>query len=66
MIEAQQAASELVANELSDNVRQTMQHMADMQGQTLEKLSGVMRVLASPKRIVRGPDGRAAGVEVDV
>ena len=66
MIEAQQAASELVANELSDNVRQTMQHMADMQGQTLEKLSGVMRVLASPKRIIRGPDGRAAGVEVDV
>ena len=66
MIEAQQAASELVANELSDNVRQTMQHMADMQGQTLEKLSGVMRVLASPKRIIRGPDGRAAGDEVDV
>jgi len=43
-----------------------MQHMAEMQGQTLEKLSGVMRVLASPKRIIRGPDGRAAGVEVDV
>ena len=66
MIEAQQAASELITSELSDNVKQTMQHMADMQGETLEKLSGVMRVLASPKRIIRGPDGRATGVEVVV
>jgi len=35
----------------------------DMHGKTLDALKGVMDTLSRPKKIVRGPDGRAAGVE---
>jgi hypothetical protein len=37
-----------------------MQMYADMMG----KLEAALKTLTAPKRIVRGPDGRAAGVEV--
>jgi len=35
-----------------------------MHGQTMERLDGVLSSLTAPKRLVRGPDGRAVGVEV--
>jgi hypothetical protein len=38
--------------------------MMNMHGQTMERLNGVMENLSAPKRLVRGPDGRAVGVEV--
>jgi hypothetical protein len=63
LIEAQQAASERITLELGDHVTQAMNRMADMQGQTLESIGGVMQALTRPKRIIRGVDGRAAGVE---
>ena len=63
LIEAQQAASERITLELGDHVTQAMNRMADMQGQTLQSIGGVMQALTRPKRIIRGVDGRAAGVE---
>lgn len=71
LIEAQQAASEKITAELGDNVRaaidsmtQAQQNMANMHGETMNRISGVMQALAAPKRIVRGSDGKAVGVEV--
>jgi len=63
LIEAQQAASERITLELGDHVTQAMNRMADMQGQTLQSIGGVMQALTRPKRIIRGVDGRASGVE---
>ena len=71
MIEAQQAASEKVSAELGENVKMAIDHMAqmhenmaNMHGETMNRIGGVMQTLAAPKRIVRGPDGKAVGVEV--
>lgn len=70
MIEAQQAASETITKELGDNVRMAMDqmtnahnNMANMHGESMQKLHAVLQAANAPKRIVRGPDGRAMGVE---
>lgn len=69
-IEAQQAAAETITTELGDNVRQAMDRMADahnnmamMHGEAMQKLHDVLQAANAPKRVVRGPDGRAIGVE---
>tara|TARA_R110000765_G_scaffold93320_2_gene176037 strand:+ start:2600 stop:4858 length:2259 start_codon:yes stop_codon:yes gene_type:complete len=71
LIEAQQADSDRVNAELGENVRLAIDHMAQMHenmanahGETMGRIGGVMQTLAAPKRIVRGPDGKAIGVEV--
>ena len=71
LIEAQQAASEKVTAELGENVKMAIDHMAqmhenmaNMHGETMNRIGGVMQTLAAPKRILRGPDGKAIGVEV--
>lgn len=71
LLEAQEAASRHIVAELGDNVATAINRMIDMQnqmagmqGETNARINGVMQMLAAPKRIVRGPDGKAAGVEV--
>ena len=64
---AQEAASQKVAEELSNNMnRMNDMHsnMADMMGQTMSRIDGAVGVMAAPKRIIRGQDGKAVGVEV--
>jgi hypothetical protein len=64
---AQEAASQKVAEELSNNMnRMNDMHsnMADMVGQTMKRIDGAVGVMASPKRIIRGQDGKAIGVEM--
>jgi len=70
MIEAQQAATQTITEDLGHNVRQAMDHMAEahnnmanMHGEAMQKLHDVLQAASAPKRIVRGPDGRAVGVE---
>ena len=70
-IEAQQAASEKITFELGDHVKMAIDRMAGMHDamlgrhdQTMNQMGGMMQMLSAPKRIVRGPDGRAAGVEI--
>ena len=70
MIEAQQAATETITAELGDNVRMAMDRMSEahnnmtnMHGEAMQKLHEVVQAANTPKRIVRGPDGRAVGVE---
>jgi hypothetical protein len=61
---AQMAASEEVTETLGDGMSEAINRLTDMHGQTLGQLTGVMQAISAPKRIVRGPDGRAAGVEI--
>ena len=70
MLEAQQAATETITAELGDNVRMAMNRMSEahnnmtnMHGEAMQKLHEVVQAANTPKRIVRGPDGRAVGVE---
>jgi hypothetical protein len=71
LLEAQEAASTKIAAELGDNVTQAMNRMVqmhdnmnNMHNMAMDKINGVMTVIAAPKKIIRGPDGRASGVEV--
>ena len=71
LLEAQNAASEQITQDLSETVRQAIGHvvnaqndMANMHGVAMQKLHETVQMLNAPKRIVRGPDGRAQGVEV--
>jgi hypothetical protein len=71
LMEAQEAASTKIAAELGDNVTQAMNrmvqmhdNMSNMHNMAMDKINGVMTVIAAPKKIIRGPDGRASGVEV--
>ena len=71
LLEAQEAASTKIAAELGDNVTQAMnrmvqmhENMNNMHNMAMDKINGVMTVIAAPKKIIRGADGRAAGVEL--
>jgi hypothetical protein len=71
MLEQQQAVTERVAQDVGQSVQATMQQLVglyqnlmDTQSQNMAGIRAALAQLAAPKRIVRGPDGRAAGVEV--
>jgi hypothetical protein len=71
LLEVQQAAADNMTTALNENVRQVMDtmneahgSMANMHGEAMQRLDQAMQHMAAPKRIVRGPDGRAIGVEV--
>jgi hypothetical protein len=65
-LSAQMAASEELDATLGDGMSEAINRLADMHGQTLGQITGVMQAISAPKRIIRGPDGRAAGVEIAV
>jgi len=45
-------------------MQQVQMNLANMIAQTMSKIDGAVGVMAAPKRIVRGADGKAIGVEV--
>jgi hypothetical protein len=47
-----------------NNTVGTMQEMMKNQSDNKEVMKAVADMIAAPKRIVRGPDGKAVGVEV--
>jgi hypothetical protein len=61
-------ASQRMATGMSEDVRAMIQTMAEESAAREQKLlmmvQALMQAMAAPKRIVRGPDGRAMGVEV--
>ena len=70
MLEAQQQVTERVVQDMGAEVKAAMDRLAalyeNMASAQTEGMSGIRTALASltgPKRIVRGPDGRAVGVE---
>ena len=71
MLEQQQAVTDRVAQDVGTSVQATMQQLVglyqnlmDTQAQNMAGIRAALAQLAAPKRIVRGPDGRAAGVEI--
>jgi len=69
-LEQQQGVTERVMQDMGGEVRQAMQNLVALYGQmassNAENMEGVrsaLTTLTAPKRIVRGPDGRAVGVE---
>ena len=69
-LEQQQGVTERVMQDMGGEVRQAMQNLVALYGQMAssndENMKGVrsaLTTLTAPKRIVRGPDGRAVGVE---
>ena len=69
-LEQQQAVTERVMQDMGGEVRQAMQNLVALYGQMAssndENMKGVrsaLSTLTAPKRIIRGPDGRAVGVE---
>jgi len=66
-----EAASAQITNELGGTIVQAMDkmalmhdQMANLHGQTMQNIGDAMQRLTAPKRIVRGADGKAIGVEV--
>lgn len=71
MNEAQQAAADKISADLSEHMNTAINHMvgmqnnmANMHGETMDKIGTAMQMLSAPKRVVRGPDGKVMGVEV--
>ncbi len=69
-LETQQAVSEKVMADMGADVRAQLDRIAQLYEQMAnsnnENMSGVraaLTTLTAPKRIIRGPDGRAVGVE---
>lgn len=62
-------ASNRIATGMSEDVRALVQLMAQDSAQREQQLLAMMQALmqsmSAPKRIIRGPDGRAMGVEVE-
>jgi hypothetical protein len=67
-IDAVSEVTNRMATGMSDDVRAMIQAMAQDSATREQQLLGLMQALmqamSAPKRIVRGPDGRAMGVEV--
>jgi hypothetical protein len=66
-----EAAAAQITNELGGTIVQAMDkitalhdNMANLHGESMQNIGMAMQKLSAPKRIVRGPDGKAIGVEV--
>ena len=71
LVEAATASAERMTQELGGTVAQTMQNMnvmqenmAQLHGEAMDRMGGIMQALTAKKRIIRGPDGKAVGVEI--
>lgn len=71
LVEAANASAERMTAELGNgvqmalqNVEKLQQDMAMLHDQTAGKIDNLLNVMAAPKRIIRGPDGKAVGVEI--
>jgi molecular chaperone GrpE (heat shock protein) len=71
LVEAATASAERMTAELGtgvqmalQNVEKLQQDMALLHDQTAGKIDNLLNVMAAPKRIIRGPDGKAVGVEI--
>jgi hypothetical protein len=73
LLQAANAASERMTAELGDNVVAAVQQVANLHedmankaNSTMDNIASMIQTLNAPKRIIRGPDGKAIGVEIAV
>jgi len=70
-IEAQAHQASAIADQIAQQMQMLVQQMQGIEasamnrhGETLGRLQDALATMSAPKRIVRGPDGRAVGVEI--
>jgi len=70
-IEAQAHQASAIADQIAQQMQTLLQQMQGIEasamnrhGETLGRLQDALATMSAPKRIVRGPDGRAVGVEI--
>jgi hypothetical protein len=73
LLQAANAASERMTAELGDNVVAAVQQVANLHedmankaNATMDNIASMIQTLNAPKRIIRGSDGKAIGVEIAV
>jgi hypothetical protein len=71
LLEAQELQSKQMVQQLSASLNEALMRMSQlhegmmqMQAQTINQIDGVKNMVAAPKRVIRGADGKVAGVEV--
>lgn len=71
LLEMQQNTADKIVTDMGQDIKMAMDRMnaiqsemANVHGETMATIANAMKNLHAPKRIIRGPDGRAAGVEV--
>jgi hypothetical protein len=71
LLEAQELQSKQMVQQLGNSLNEALNKMAElhqnmlqMQAQTINQIEGVKTLAAAPKRVIRGADGKVAGVEV--
>ena len=71
LLEAQELQSKQMVEQLANSMNDALNKMAElhqnmlqMQAQTISQIEGVKNLAAAPKRVIRGADGKVAGVEV--
>lgn len=70
-IEAQAHQASAIADQIAQQMQMLIERMQGIEasamsrhGETLGQLQSALATMSAPKRIVRGPDGRAVGVEI--
>jgi hypothetical protein len=67
LIEQQESAIVSISQSMKDAITQMAQlnqQMMALQAQTIQQIEGVKNIVSAPKRVIRGMDGKVAGVEV--
>jgi hypothetical protein len=67
LIEQQESAIVSISQSMKDAITQMAQlnqQMMALQAQTIQQIEGVKTMVSAPKRVIRGLDGKVAGVEV--
>lgn len=71
LLEQQESANQQMIVSVAESMKDAISQMAQlhqammqMQAQTMQQIEGVKNIVGAPKRVIRGPDGKVAGVEV--
>jgi hypothetical protein len=71
LLEQQESANQQMIVSVAESMKEAISQMAQLhqsmmalQAQTMQQIEGVKNIVGAPKRLIRGPDGKAMGVEV--
>lgn len=71
LLEQQESANQQMIVSVAESMKDAISQMAQlhqammqMQAQTMQQIEGVKNIVGAPKRVIRGADGKVAGVEV--
>ena len=62
--EGSQALAGSMREDMSQMAQRLLTEAMERDKQIMERMQMMMQMMSAPKRIIRGPDGRAVGVEI--